>query len=193
MPEPRIPDVDDDTPLFPAKGKRKSGIPDVDDDIPLFPAKGQGKQKNYSYHTRRQGGGRGAEKNSENYLMDMLQVVVHIQIKKQHNVLPTNPCISIIFKHHCLSNHQKHKIIMCSLVGVGQTSLLPRWTGVTLFRSAGGRPSFKFNLIVINNNFFAMALNEDTYKLLIVSNRCKLFINCFLVPVPAPKAATASR
>lgn len=50
-----------------------------------------------------------------------------------------------------------------------------------------------FNLIVINNNFFAMALNEDTYKLLIVSNRCKLFINCFLVPVPAPKAATASR
>jgi hypothetical protein len=81
-------------------------------------------QKNYSYHTQRQGGGRGAEKNSENYLMDMLQVVVHIQIKKQHNVLPTNPCIRIIFKHHCLSNHQKHKIIMCSLVGVGQTSLL---------------------------------------------------------------------
>jgi hypothetical protein len=32
-----IPDVDDDTPLFPAKGKRKSGIPVVDDDTPLFP------------------------------------------------------------------------------------------------------------------------------------------------------------
>jgi hypothetical protein len=38
MPEPRIPDVDDDTPLFPAKGKRKSGIPVVDDDAPLIPA-----------------------------------------------------------------------------------------------------------------------------------------------------------
>jgi hypothetical protein len=32
----------------------------------------------YSYYTRWQGG---AEKNSENYLLDMLQVVVHIQIK----------------------------------------------------------------------------------------------------------------
>ncbi len=50
MPEPRIPDVDDDirksgipdvddnTPLIPAKGKRKSGIPVVDYDTPLFPA-----------------------------------------------------------------------------------------------------------------------------------------------------------
>jgi hypothetical protein len=45
----------------------------------------------YSYYTRRKGG---AEKSSENYLLDMLQAVVHIQIKKQHNVLPTNPCIS---------------------------------------------------------------------------------------------------
>ena len=99
-------------------------------------------QKNYSYHTRRQGGGRGAEKNSENYLMDMLQVVVHIQIKKQHNVLPTNPCIRIIFKHHCLSNHQKHKIIMCFLVGVGRKSLLINlWTGVTLLSLPAAGPS----------------------------------------------------
>ena len=104
-------------------------------------------QKNYLYHTRRQGGGRGAEKNSENYLMDMLQVVVHIQIKKQHNVLPTNPCIRIIFKHHCLSNHQNHKIIMCFLVGVGQKSLLINWwTGVTLFNSAGGRPFLIYSI-----------------------------------------------
>jgi hypothetical protein len=80
MPEPRIPDVDDDI--------RKSGIPDVDDDTPLFPAKGKRKKFRKTI-----------QKNSENYLMDMLQVVVHIQIKKQHNVLPTNPCIRIIFKH----------------------------------------------------------------------------------------------
>jgi hypothetical protein len=50
----------------------------------------------YSYYTRRQDG---AEKSSENYLLDMLQVVVHAQIKKQHNVLPTNPCIRIMFKY----------------------------------------------------------------------------------------------
>jgi hypothetical protein len=74
------------------------------------------------------------------------------------------------------------------------------WAGVFAHNSCHGGQVLLFlslpallimNLIVINNNLFAMALNEDTYKLLIVANYCKLFINCFLVPVPAPKAATA--
>jgi hypothetical protein len=47
MPEPRIPDVDDDI--------RKSGIPDVDDDTPLFPAKGKRKKFRKTIHTTHEG------------------------------------------------------------------------------------------------------------------------------------------
>ncbi len=127
--------------------------------------------------------------------MDILQVVVHTQIKKTAQCTANKSMhkdhLQTHTTHHCLSNHQKHKIILCSLVGVGQTSLLITRATVDRCYSFKSACSFNiFNLIVINNNLFAMVLNEDTYKLLIVANRCKLFINCFLVPVPAPKAAT---
>jgi hypothetical protein len=78
-----------------------------------------------SYYTWRQGG---AEKSSGNYLLDMLQVVVNIQIKKTAQCTANKSMhqghVQTHTTHHCLSNHQKHKIIMCSVVGVGQTSLL---------------------------------------------------------------------
>ena len=59
--ETGIPDVDDDTPLFPAKGKRKSGIPVVDDDTPLFPF-WKNSEKLFIPHTKARWGPWGWEK-----------------------------------------------------------------------------------------------------------------------------------
>ena len=126
--ETGIPDVDDDTPLFPAKGKRKSGIPLVDDDTPLFPF-WKNSEKLFIPHTKARCGPWGWEKFRK-------LPYGHVAGCRSYSNKKTAQCtanksmhqdhLQTHTTHHCLSNHQnqKHNMIMCSLVGVGQTSLL---------------------------------------------------------------------
>ena len=67
--------------------------------------------------------------------------------------------------HQQQSSEAQHYHVLCNGVGWSFSGT----GGVTFFKSAG---PFNSILIVINNKLFAMALNKDTYQLLIFANCC---------------------